>query len=234
MEPRYFVGLDLGQAQDFTALAVLERPPPESAKARGEPPVYSVRHLQRFPLGTPYTAIVREVDRLTAAPPLKGCALVVDSTGVGKAVVDLFREAGLPVWLRSVLITAGHAVNVGDDGTWHVAKKELVSVLQVLLQNRRLKVAQSLPEAQTLAQELQNFRVKVTTAGNETFEAWRDRDHDDLVLAVALAAWWAQRMGTPAVVEAVEVNRDEGVRARLGGLFGTAGGSANRRMWGRS
>ena len=32
-------------------------------------------------------------------------------------------------------------------------------------------------------------RVKVTLAGNETFEAWRERDHDDLVLAVALALY---------------------------------------------
>jgi hypothetical protein len=28
--------------------------------------------------------------------------------------------------------------------------------------------------------------IGVTAAGNETFEAWRDHDHDDLVLAVAL------------------------------------------------
>jgi len=35
--------------------------------------------------------------------------------------------------------------------------------------------------------------VKVTTAGNETFEAWRERDHDDLVLAVGIAAWVAER-----------------------------------------
>jgi hypothetical protein len=30
-------------------------------------------------------------------------------------------------------------------------------------------------------------------AGNETFESWRERDHDDLVFAVALACWWADR-----------------------------------------
>ena len=41
--------------------------------------------------------------------------------------------------------------------------------------------------------KLQAFRVKVTAAGNETFEAWRKRDHDDLVLAVACAAWLAEK-----------------------------------------
>lgn len=37
--------------------------------------------------------------------------------------------------------------------------------------------------------ELEAFRVKVTASANETFGAWRERDHDDLVLATALAAW---------------------------------------------
>jgi hypothetical protein len=45
-----------------------------------------------------------------------------------------------------------------------------------------------------LVQELGAFRVKITASANETFEAWRERDHDDLVLAVAMAAWVGQRM----------------------------------------
>jgi hypothetical protein len=43
-------------------------------------------------------------------------------------------------------------------------------------------------------QELLAFRVKVTASANETFEAWRERDHDDLVLAVATAAWVGERV----------------------------------------
>jgi hypothetical protein len=55
--------------------------------------------------------------------------------------------------------------------------------------------------AETLEMELQNFRVKITAAANETFEAWRERDHDDLVLALALAAWHAEKqpLGEPAM-----------------------------------
>jgi hypothetical protein len=51
-----------------------------------------------------------------------------------------------------------------------------------------------LPLAEVLGRELQQFRVKVNLAtGNESFEAWRERDHDDLVLATALACWYASR-----------------------------------------
>ena len=48
-------------------------------------------------------------------------------------------------------------------------------------------------DAATLVRELQNFQVKLTAAANETFGVWREGQHDDLVLAVALACWWAER-----------------------------------------
>jgi hypothetical protein len=56
--------------------------------------------------------------------------------------------------------------------------------VQVLLQARRLTVAKSLPFAPILADELRDFQVKITESANETFGAWRDGQHDDLVLAI--------------------------------------------------
>jgi hypothetical protein len=193
MDCAYTIGLDLGQAADFSALAVLERtgPAPESGY-RYELP-YAVRHLQRFPLGTAYTAIVPAVAELARSEPLHGAALVVDQTGVGRAVVDLFRHGGMRGRLIPVTITGGYAVTLGQEGARRVPKKELITCLQVLLQARRLKIAQTLPEAGTLVRELENYRVKVTEAANEVFGNWREGQHDDLVLAVALAAWWAER-----------------------------------------
>ncbi|MEJ7863244.1 MAG: hypothetical protein WKF90_16565 [Pyrinomonadaceae bacterium] len=59
--------------------------------------------------------------------------------------------------------------------------------VQLYLQSRRLKIASQLPEADTLTRKLQNFRVKITDAANDTYGAWREGTHDDLVLAAALA-----------------------------------------------
>jgi hypothetical protein len=94
----------------------------------------------------------------------------------------------------AVTITCGSAVTNPGLGRWHVAKKQLVSVMQVLLGSRRLHVAEG-PEAATLLRELGTFTVKVTEMANETFESWREKDHDDLVLAVALPAWFAEWNG---------------------------------------
>jgi hypothetical protein len=131
---------------------------------------------------------------LTPKRPL----LVVDATGVGNAVAEMVEEQMLSPDVNgcfcAVTITAGSAVNqdMTAPGRWRVAKKQLVSVMQVLLGNRRLRIADTLPEARTLKDELGTFSVKINPdTANESFEAWREREHDDLVLAAALAAWAA-------------------------------------------
>ena len=37
--------------------------------------------------------------------------------------------------------------------------------------------------------------MKISISGNDTFEAWREKDHDDTVLAVCLACWYAEYHG---------------------------------------
>ena len=54
-------------------------------------------------------------------------------------------------------------------------------------------VSEELPLCKVLQKEMQAFSVKITTAGNESFEAWREKDHDDIVLAVALGVWLGER-----------------------------------------
>jgi hypothetical protein len=63
----------------------------------------------------------------------------------------------------------------------------------VLIQQWRLRIAASLPEAKTLTDELVGFRYTITQASNLTYEAWREGAHDDLVLALSLAVWEAEK-----------------------------------------
>jgi hypothetical protein len=219
----HIVGLDLGQSSDYTASCVLERslrPDPDDERLLLSH--YACRYIHRWPLKTPYDTIIEEVVRLVATPPLKYPKLAVDQTGVGAAVVDLIVKAQPAAWVRPILITAGHQV-VFTDGAWHVPKKELVSTLQVLLQARRLKIA-PIPERELLTKELLAFKVKITVSANETFEAWRERDHDDLVLAVALAAWLGEKESGTWEIQAIEPESTRGRAVHLRNTVTKAGG----------
>jgi hypothetical protein len=190
----FTMGLDLGQAQDYTAVSIVEtiEAPRTDDGRRGER-TFHVRHLERFALRTTYPTMVARVAEMLHSERLKGSTdLVVDGTGCGVPVMDLLRDARLsPV---AVTITGGDAESRGDRGEYRVPKRDLVGVMQVLLQAGRLKIAAELPEAPILQAELLNFQVKINLdTAHDSYGAWREGTHDDLVLSVALACWWALR-----------------------------------------
>jgi hypothetical protein len=92
-----------------------------------------------------------------------------------------------------VLITAGSA-ETREGNVCSVPKLTLVSRLQALLHQGRLKILRSLPDSEVLIRELNDFRVQYTAAGNLGFSA-RSGRHDDLVLALAIAIWRAEGGG---------------------------------------
>ena len=194
----FALGLDLGQQIDPTAIAIVERiveakRPREIGSdllERAAPPRYECRWLMRMPLQTSYPDVVSFVGNRLSLPPLRqNCRLVIDATGVGRPIVDLFARAGLrPI---GVTITAGDSEHRDPDGSqnYRVAKIVLVSRLQALLHSGALAIARSLPEQPALVSELQNFRASISDLGNASFGA-RQGAHDDLVLALAIALWY--------------------------------------------
>jgi len=229
----FYVGLDLGQRSDYTALTVLEAPvylalpvwtlaqpaapsdlqsgwlaPAEIARGDWEQvsyarasdrQAYAIRHMMRFSLGTPYPEIIRAVAALLGQAPLAGrAALIVDATGVGRPVVDALRDAQLDPY--AVTITGGDRV-VRDGREVRVPKRDLAMVVQVLLQQRRLRFAAELPLLDVLKRELQSFEVKINPAtAHDSYLSWREGAHDDLVLAAALSCW-AVETDPPLVVQ---------------------------------
>jgi hypothetical protein len=169
----FFLGLDLGQRLDFTAVAVVERMGPRRLV---------VRHLERMALGTPYTRVVARVSEIVRHPALIGrCRLVVDATGVGAPVVELLRPAVVGATLTAVTITVGEKAH-GRSEEWHVPRKDLLTGLEVMLENGELKVSQRLREAEQLARELTCLRRTRSDGG----------EHDDLAMALGLACWRAR------------------------------------------
>ncbi|MCS3662314.1 hypothetical protein [Salinibacter ruber] len=195
-----FLGLDLGQSSDPSALTVAEQQVPiqeehpsaenPTGETRGEP-AYLVRHIERFDLGTPYPDVVRRVASVLGAPETgDDPTLIMDASGVGAPVVDQFHEEGL----RPVEITFTGGNDVQRDGRrYSVPKSDLVGTVQTLLQSRRLQVVEELDLASALATEMKRFRVKTTTTGHVRFEHATESDTDDILLSLACALWYAER-----------------------------------------
>ncbi len=200
---RFIMGADLGQSSDPTAICVLHHTvtpldewdhemggevKPKRSRQRSRVH-YDVRYLSRIPLGTPYPQIVQQVGDLLARPPLnEGCELVVDETGVGRAVADIFDSAGLAP--TRVTITAGNETTRQGERRWHVPKSLLISTVDAMLHTGALRFSPDLTDAGALAEELKDFRRKVSEAGRSTYNA-RTGKHDDLILSIAIALWRA-------------------------------------------
>jgi hypothetical protein len=217
----YLIGLDVGQVSDPSALVITQ---PRLVSWGIEQHLhYQARHLERFPLGTPYPTIVQRVkDRLLALPLPQGRVLataarlqddlpmdtavvsapqfhfLIDATGCGRPVADMFRV--LAVWPVMVTMTHGFQTVEHDREEYSVPKPTLIGALQVVLQEQRFRVAASLPEAQTLVKEALNFQYRLSVrTGDDTYGAWREGEHDDLLFAAALTAWYGERRYAPTL-----------------------------------
>jgi hypothetical protein len=200
LEEVFIMGVDLGQSQDPTALAVMRHTLTPLGSWTVNTKAHTTRqdieqrydgvHVERIKLGTSYPDVVAHVRDVLNRPPLRDrCHLVIDESGVGRAVGDMFEAAGLRA--VRVSITAGTDVVKQDGRRWSVAKSLLISGVDARLHSGELRFAAELGEASALAEELKDFRRHLTAAGRATYQA-RTGKHDDLVLAVAIALWWGE------------------------------------------
>ena len=190
----FYIGVDLGQSHDHTAIAIVEK---ENAREVNQPLLYNaqaprlpnllVRRLERVPLGTRYPRIVEHIRNIAHEPLLAGrCTLVVDATGLGAPVVDMLREPGPRgeqcCEITAVTITGGDGISRRGHMHFGVPRRDLLAGVQLALEQGRLHIARNMPYAEALGRELCAMR-----AGRAS------TDHDDLVFAVSLACWRAGR-----------------------------------------
>ena len=142
---RSCLGLDLGQARDYSAIAIPER----RVELTGtRDPVTFVQHtrtrvlishLERIPLRTPYLDVVARVRAIVQQFQPGKLQVVMDATGGGAAVRDMLARANLGVPLIAVTLTGGERVNVSH-GAYHVPRQDLLANLRVLLEKRMLAI----------------------------------------------------------------------------------------------
>jgi hypothetical protein len=192
--PVYYIGLDLAGVSDHAALVMVEYLPTSTGSR--DPATYQwlyrrelrVVLMERFRRNTPYRDIVRRA-ALCRHPHLEGHAqLLVEANGPGQPVIQMLRDERLKVNLIPVTTTGGQQSTVSG-GNRTVPKKELISVLEILFERTLLRVGAQLGHADLMRDELRQFERWSGRGGHTKFGA--GRGHDDLVMALALACWWA-------------------------------------------
>jgi hypothetical protein len=181
-DPPFVVGLDLGQARDPSAIAIVRKV--DGASRR---PLFYCGFLQRVPLGTTYPSIIAHVGRLMERLP-GPASLAIDMSGVGRPVYDLFVYAGFSP--TGITITSGDSVTRESSNILRIPKLTLISRTSALLHSGQLKIQKNLADAPTLIRELGDMRANFTEHGHLQVSARVGR-HDDLCLALAIALYVA-------------------------------------------
>lgn len=210
MSKLYFIGVDVGQVQDYTAIAVVEALP-----VKGEDLRLRCHYLQTMPLGLQFRDIARRLSEIEAKLKARGEAAVtilVDATGPGQPVPELIRGL-VKCDVISCRFTSG-AEPAYEGSYWKLPKPAVVTRLKIFLQEKRLELPGKTKD-QTQARvinemllELQNFQYNQPEEGAraETFEA-KVGSHDDMVTALGLAVWGAKRADPGAGGSAEAVGR---------------------------
>ena len=217
MKPYYFIGLDLGQRRDHSALVIAER---RMIAGRAWNPVLGgypgsvrleVQRVERFAIGTEYVTVVRRVAEIVRKLQARGAVvrIAMDATGVGVAVWELMKAEGLGGITTPVTVIGGGIRDRAGGGESagqfvSVSKVELFYGLMVGMEQDRTALSAGMPFLQDLLDELRLIGVEFGSGGTKVTGAKGER-HDDLAFAAALAQWAGTRSFPGDVARAEKV-----------------------------
>lgn len=190
---RYYIGADLGQANDFSSTVVIKDqclPISTGDEVKLGPRERTVVYADKF-RGVSYVDVVDHLIKLRNAPPFGGKSeLVIDGTSIGRVVSDMLWEqnvdhsavqmTGGQEWRR-----AGRYVNA--------SKTLMVENLAVLFASGDLKFAHDLQLRKEIEEDLATFTTQTTAAGNQIITQSRNASgHGDLGIGLIVCAFASQ------------------------------------------
>ncbi len=198
---RFYIGVDLGQRRDHSAVAILESRLTslrERDRITFQPLTErkcGLVHVDRIPLRTSFLRVVEKLFGMLTSEQLRHSEVVlaVDATGVGGGVfetvekmVSAARQART-AWLNLAGVVFTSSGKESWDGLRvHVPKNELLGGLLLAMEKGELLLNPKKPWRAELLRELDGMRRVM----GETTVRWTSVEkHDDLVMALALAQW---------------------------------------------
>lgn len=190
---RYFVGADLGQANDFSSAVVLkdqQLPVYDGTRVVLGPRERTVVFADKF-RGVSYVDVVDYLIRLRNAAPFGGKSeLIIDGTSIGRVVSDMLHEQSVDH--TAVQMTGGQEWR--RSGRYVNASKTLmIENLAVLFAAGDMKFAHDLALRKEIEEDLASFTTQTTAAGNMVISQSRSASgHGDAGIALIISAFASQ------------------------------------------
>jgi hypothetical protein len=108
--------------------------------------------------------------------------LLIDATGIGHTVVELIRQSQTKAHIQPVMLTNGHVERHLKDGYLSLPRPDMLNSLKMVFELGNIKMEPSTPGFVDMERELIQFQP----SGDQ-------QEHDDLVMAMAMAVWQAAK-----------------------------------------
>ncbi len=211
------ISLSLGTVAEPSGLVVVKPwssmyPPAGLAPEAGVGNRFNVTWIERFPAGRPLPVIMNRVSEMASDKRVSRESIkLLDISSVGTAPLRAFQVRGM--YPAAIDLTNTGAEGFSNDAQ-QVPLRDVIGAAQVVLETARLKVASALELAATLVTDLQAFDPK-PIARNPDLRGGRNTD---LVLALAVALWWGDRLTwDDDMLDHYEVDDGEYYRNRISG-----------------
>jgi phage FluMu gp28-like protein len=159
---RYFLGVDFGKKQDYSAIAVV--------RWNAKDQYAELVSMIRFPLETPYASVIGYI-KLICDKLQRVEKVFADQTGVGEYIVEEMENAHIHAGIEGVMLSLPR-------------KQEILGYMKNLMEQEAL----ALYYDADLFAEVNVKRFELTKAGQIQF-SHPEGTHDDRLWALALAVY---------------------------------------------
>ncbi|MCK9569672.1 hypothetical protein M0R72_12085 [Candidatus Pacearchaeota archaeon] len=184
----FILALDPAQLRDWSALAAIDM----QYKVERKRFEYSLVAMNRKQ-ALPYDQIVDWVIKALKNPAFNTHSppeFVLDATGVGVAVNDMFRAKHIRT--KAVTITVGNGLN-REGSIIHLGKARLVGKFLGAFDAGKVHVNPDMPIWPAVEREMLSFRAEMSAQGRVKLEA-EQGEHDDMLFALALCIWYGEEI----------------------------------------
>lgn len=184
----YIISLDPAKLRDWCALSAIDMQY-VAAKKRFHYGVVTIARKQGmdYPAMIDWVIGILKMPQFNKAEPPK---FVMDATGVGVAVSDMFKAKGIRH--AAITFTKGNVCKRDGFGI-HVGKPRLVGKFLGAWDAGKVQVNSGQPLWPQLEREMLAFKAEMKENGYAKFEA-EEGENDDLFISLAQAVWYGEEI----------------------------------------